>query len=362
MARHGSGERVRTEILAAAFSGAVRRHRLSVDDRGTDGVWVELTGHTYGTSLAPHELALLDRIRTVAARAPGTRAARGASGDRGRRGPGVAGPDDGGRSRVGPGGRPGAGPGPDRGAGPAPRAARRPRRPRRAVRGPVPRVAARRRARRSAVRQPRSPGGGSAGSWSRRSPPPSSPRRAASSWPPRHPRRRRRWRPGCCRSWSRRPVGRRSPARPAGAGLVDVDPGGVRGGGERPGVARYGAFLAGVLLLVGATFLGVVTGALLGTHPRSRAGPPARTRRRLGRLALRRGPDRAYRSACPRRSPGGAGQRFAGRVVERRQVGHGDDPDRHYVVVDDGTGRSRPSSSRGTSSPGHRRADGCGSP
>lgn len=134
------------------------------------------------------------------------------------------------------------------------------------------------------------------------------------------------------------PAGRQPAWTAAGRSwrTVDVDRSGVRGGGERPGVALYGSFLAAVLLLVAGILLGVVTAGLLPTMRRTVV---------LDAVILVVGTGWLYGMgrvvytgaravADLRQGP----ETFVGHVVDRRQVAHGDDPDRYYLVVDEGSG------------------------
>jgi hypothetical protein len=335
LARHGSGERLGRDILTAAFSGLVRHLRLELDDRGFDGVWVRLSDRDDESLLGPHELALLERIRMTSVRAGGpvpldslrlapeeddaawlrrtTHAAVGWA-----RSVGLA------RDHV-----------------PAPaRSLLR-------ILLLVPVVLGTR----SVVSaHALHDVGDLALAWAA----------AALAWwgvgrilvtplrtvvlteagravlaaaPPPHEDV-----PAWVLSVLGTPAGRQPTWTAAGRSwrTVDVDRTGVRGGGERPGVALYASFLAGLLLLVAGIFLGVVTVGLLPTHPRTVLAEVGFGVVWAGWLY---GMSRVVRIAARavadlREGP----ERFVGRVVDRRQVAHGDDPDRYYVVVDEGSG------------------------
>ena len=134
------------------------------------------------------------------------------------------------------------------------------------------------------------------------------------------------------------PAGRQPAWTAAGRSwrTVDLDRAVVRGGGERPGVALYASFLAGVLLLVAGIFLGVVSVGLSRSLPRT-------VTLELGGVVVWScwvyGVGRVTRTAARavadlREGP----ERFVGHVADRRQVAHGDDPDRYYLVLDEGSG------------------------
>jgi hypothetical protein len=91
-----------------------------------------------------------------------------------------------------------------------------------------------------------------------------------------------------------------------------------------------------VLLLVAGIFLGVVTAGLLPTLRRTVVLDAvflavwAGWLYGMGRVVY----TGARAVADLREGP----EAFVGHVVDRRQVAHGDDPDRYYLVVDEGSG------------------------
>lgn len=335
VARHGSGEALRTEILTAALSGLVRSGCVHVDDRGVDGVWLDLDAGGRDDALAPHELALLDRIRLAAARG-GTPVALDALR------PAPTGADAGWLRQTAHAAVAWA-----RGVGlvrdhvPAPA---------RAVlqvllAAPVGLVTA------YVVDTHGLHGLGElVAAWAcaavvwwglgralvaplATAVPTEAGRTVLATSP--SPREQV---PAWVLSVLVTPAGRQPAWSPAGRDWrrVDVDRTRVRGGGERPGVALYGAFLGGVLLLVAGIFLGVVTGTVLRAGSRSWLVDAGFA---VGWAAWLYGSGRMVRTGARATADLREGpEQYVGHVVERRRVAYGDDPERYYLAVDDGTG------------------------
>ena len=334
VARDGSGNGLRTEILTAALSGLVRLGRVELDDRGVDGVWVAPGERAIDDALAPHELALLDRIRLAAVRTGSPvplDALRLAETD-----------DDAVWLR--------------RSAAAAIAWARSVG----LVRDHLP-VPARVLLRvllavpvglvavyvvdshdlRDAVELVLA-GAGAALAWWGLGRMLVAPMAAAvlteagravlASVP--SPREEV---PAWVLSVLATPAGRQPAWTAGGRGwrLVDVDRTPVRGGGDRPGVALYAAFLRGVLLLVAGIFLAVVTVTLL-TAARSRLVDLGFA---AAWVAWLYGTGRMVRTVARAAADVREGpEHCVGHVVERRRVAYGDDPERYYLAVDDGSG------------------------
>lgn len=335
VARHGSGEPLRRDLFAAALGGLVRRRRVELEDRGADGVWLLAGSRADDGPMGPHELAMLERIRAASTRFAGPvplDALRLSDDDTDRA-----------WSRRSADAALGWG----RSAGllrdhvPAPAraivrtllavpvalvthsvvAARE-------LTGAVPMLlvwalaaAAWWTLGRALVDPLTTPVLTEAG------------RVVLATAPLPHEEV-----PAWIASVLVTPLGQEPLWSPTGRSwrLADVDRTGVRGGGERPGVAFYGAFLTGVLIVVGGLFLGIVTVSVLSGVGRAW---PAEVGLVAVWLVWALGLGRTVRTAALavadlREGP----EQVVGHVVERRQVSVGDDPDRYYLALDDGTG------------------------